>query len=127
MPFALLDKYDEVYHAPPSGHIASLTEAHPEVLDRQKFLAKLPKSVISNGRIIEIRSGIADILNGHPSDNNTIKDQDTISLKTHVMDTDNSDITTIKIKTEQGTKYIVRLKFDDTFKTLRSYLDTALK
>jgi hypothetical protein len=38
-----------------------------------------------------------------------------------------SEITTLKIKTDQGQKIIARLRYDDTFKTLRSLLDPYLR
>jgi hypothetical protein len=56
------------------------------------------------------------------------KESDIITIKTHVPEKSvDNDCTTLKIKAAQGTKFIIKLKFDDTIKTLRQYLNQHLQ
>ena len=104
--------------------IAQNNQGVPENISKRNFLNKLPKSVIKNGKVINIREGIDELLTKKQDE--MITQGDTQYIKTHVLESDTTEVTTLKIETESG-KIILRLKYDDSFKTLRNYLDPLLK
>ena len=124
VPFNLVDRTNDNYNAKVIGSVKSFNTSNSVApMDTRTFLSKIPKQVIKNGKVIEVRSGVSDILqeNGSSSDvKDTLIQVDNITPR-------ESEITTLKIKTEQGQKIIVKLRYDDTFKTLRTLLDPYLK
>jgi hypothetical protein len=124
VPITLIDKHEEVFNPQLSvSNIKNLGGNSP-ALDKQKFLAKLPKSVITNGKIIDVRNGIEELIEP------TV--DESVNIKTHIDPlaehfNHHDNITAIQVKTEQGQKLILQLKFDDTIKMLRHYIDPYVK
>jgi len=98
-----------------------------------QFLNKLPSKVIKNGKIVDIKSDLKDKLKGSDS-----TPSETIMIEEGEKQTDNqkridqagkmeiaqSDITTIRVKSEKGDKtYIIKMKYSDTIGDLRRQIN----
>eukprot|EP00191_Tetraselmis_sp_GSL018_P003165 CAMPEP_0177603448 /NCGR_PEP_ID=MMETSP0419_2-20121207/15519_1 /TAXON_ID=582737 /ORGANISM="Tetraselmis sp., Strain GSL018" /LENGTH=553 /DNA_ID=CAMNT_0019097223 /DNA_START=871 /DNA_END=2532 /DNA_ORIENTATION=+ len=128
-------------------HIRSMEDlkrgapAPPQSADR--FLGKLPQSVVRNGRLIDIRSDIEGILKpskedipesvvktndfnqGKQTDATTLVPGDAaVGADCGRAPASEDRITTLRVKREDGAHfYCVELRFDDTIGDLRSALD----
>ena len=101
------------------------------------FLNKLPKSVVREGKVIDIRDSVGKTLTGESSSSSPDKPQVSV-VETAVTKTMQKalaearadrpktprDITTLRIKSESGSHtYIVKMRFRETIGDLRRYLD----
>ncbi|CAB3977295.1 UBX domain-containing 11-like [Paramuricea clavata] len=104
----------------------------------EKFLERLPPSVIKNGKIIDIRSGIENTIKagssaGFKESQVTVIDTPVIQeIKTRVQSggdrplSVNYNVTTLRIKSEKGDQtYILKLKFTDTIASVRKYINVV--
>ncbi|XP_028409932.1 UBX domain-containing protein 11-like [Dendronephthya gigantea] len=101
----------------------------------EKFLDRLPPSVIRNGKIIDIRSGIENTLKGSSdgSKEGLVSVIDTPVIQEIKSRTQSGgqrpqsvsyDVTTLRIKSEKGDQtYILKLKFTDTVASIRKYIN----
>lgn len=107
-------------------------------LSSEQFLNKLPKSVVRDGKVIDIRDSIGRTLTGQ---NNSTGGQEKLHIT--VVETAVTkaiqktiaqphadrpktprDITTLRIKSESGTHtYILKMRFHETVGDLRKYLN----
>lgn len=99
-----------------------------------KFLQNLPPSVIRNGKIIDVRSGIADSLK---SSSESLGENQVSLIDTPVVQEikaraqsggerplSGHQVTTLRIKSEKGDQtYILKLKFTDTIASVRKYIN----
>jgi hypothetical protein len=62
--FDLVDKHQEDYQPQViKDRIKTIHNLNEnEVLDQETFLNRLPKAVINNGRVIDVRDGIANLM-----------------------------------------------------------------
>nr|CAB3267479.1 UBX domain-containing protein 11-like [Phallusia mammillata] len=101
----------------------------------EKFLDKLPKSVIRDSKVVDVRSTIRDVLAPSGDEN--------VSRSTEIVETEQvkemqermnlpekerppsaRDVTTVRIKSEDGKKtFVLKMKFTDTIGDLRKYID----
>ncbi|XP_076456956.1 UBX domain-containing protein 11-like [Babylonia areolata] len=99
------------------------------------FLNKLPKSVVRDGKVIDIRDSVGKTLTGESSSPDKVQ---VAVVETAVTKTIQSalsqakaerpktprDISTLRIKSETGSHtYIVKMRFKETIGDLRRYLD----
>lgn len=73
--FKLLDKLDDIYKSEKNnkyGDLSSIDEESLKPLSKDEFLAQLPKNVVKDGKIYEIREEIERKLDGN-QDNKTEK------------------------------------------------------
>lgn len=98
-----------------------------------QFLSRLPPSVIKEGKIIDVRSGVADVIKGGEGRSgvqvlNTPALQD---IKSRSKDdprpqSGTTQVTTLRIKSETGeVTYILKMKFTDCIGDVRSHIDAA--
>eukprot|EP00040_Diaphanoeca_grandis_P003116 m.23806 g.23806 ORF g.23806 m.23806 type:complete len:512 (-) comp14365_c0_seq1:166-1701(-) len=132
----------------PSSNIHGVSDlGHQETVKQvsaESLLNKLPKSVIKNGRVIDIRGGVADLLSVGASGNRvsvlntdvldrfktklTQFDAETIDEedeheKQHVAEPQ-AEIVTLQVKSEDGKDtYVLKLTSNDTVKTVREHLN----
>ncbi|KAL7748593.1 UBX domain-containing protein 11 [Sorochytrium milnesiophthora] len=118
-------------------------------LSKADFLAKLPKEVIRDGKIVDVRHAISDIISGPSSAQqetwtmpafavpSTSSSNQTAPLPatgtlvpTHV-DSATAEVQAsavhIRVCTPDGAQYSIRLLGTDTLALLRTYLDKALR
>lgn len=115
-------------------------------LTQTQFLNKLPKSVIRDGKIIDVRDSIGNALSGTENKagstnvtliNTSVTKEMSESVANRngpTADAVNSpqrpkssyqDVTTLRVVAEQGAHtYIVKMKFSETIGDLRTYMDT---
>ncbi|KAL5457531.1 hypothetical protein EMCRGX_G034801 [Ephydatia muelleri] len=93
-----------------------------------KFLKRLPESVVHNGRVIDIRSGIVQALqSSEPNTKVTLVDTPVVCEIKHRVDTADSNrpitpahMTTIRVKSENGDQtYILKMRYTDTIGDIR--------
>lgn len=96
-----------------------------------QFLSRLPQSVIKEGKIIDVRSGVANVIKG-ASGHSDIKVLETPVLqdiKSRSSDSSRpqsgkAQVTTLRIKSETGeVTYILKMKFTDTVGDVRRHID----
>ncbi|XP_044178357.1 UBX domain-containing protein 11-like isoform X2 [Acropora millepora] len=96
-----------------------------------QFLSRLPQSVIKEGKIIDVRSGVANVIKG-VSGHSDIKVLETPVLqdiKSRSSDSSRpqsgkAQVTTLRIKSETGeVTYILKMKFTDTVGDVRRHID----
>ncbi|KAK7478069.1 hypothetical protein BaRGS_00030675 [Batillaria attramentaria] len=102
------------------------------------FLNKLPKSVIRDGKVIDIRDSVGKTLMGQNNSSGgadklqitvvetavTKSMQKTIAQAKSPRPKTPRDITTLRIKSETGSHtYILKMKFQETIRDLRHYLN----
>ncbi|KAH9496242.1 UBX domain-containing protein 11 [Bulinus truncatus] len=101
-------------------------------LTQSQFINKLPKSVIKDGKVIEIRDSVAKTLMGQDSSVKPVITLDNMDAQAHPSaegpptgpHSQNSKYTTLRILTENGEQtLIVKMRFDETIGDLRKYLD----
>eukprot|EP00798_Chlamydomonas_sp_ICE-L_P014899 gene14899-20945_t len=158
VPLKVVDRTSEEMPDPsapaPSGKggnvhsFQDLEERGADPVSKKDFLSKLPQSVIRNGKVIDIRGGVASAM-GVPAqcDSSTAAPTKPNVVSTHMdnlldtcqrnhvgpvlpasksgEDTAVHEITTLQVKSEDGSQmYILKLKYDDSVATLRADLDT---
>ena len=102
----------------------------------EKFLESLPPSIIKNGKIVDIRSGIENAIKesaGHNRDTQvSVIDTPVIKeIKSRAQSggpdrplSASYNVATLRIKSEQGDQtYILKLKFTDTIACVRKYIN----
>jgi len=98
-----------------------------------QFLSRLPQSVIKDGKIIDVRSGIANVIKGGEG-HSDVKVLDTPVLqeiKSRRTDgprpqSGTTQVSTLRIKSETGEMtYILKMKFTDCIRDVRSHIDAA--
>ncbi|MBN3291294.1 UBX11 protein, partial [Polypterus senegalus] len=103
-------------------------------LSMEQFLKKLPKTVIKEGKVIDIRGSVQQNLQGTSKEQKDsvilIETPCLISLKERLEIDESSrvpsakDISTLRIKSEDGEKtFIVKMYFSETIGHLRTYLN----
>ena len=101
----------------------------------EKFLERLPPSVIKNGKIVDVRSGIENAIKRSAEDN---KESQVSVIDTPVIQEIKSraqsgtdrplsasyNVATLRIKSQKGDQtYILKLKFTDTIASVRKYIN----
>ncbi|KAJ7378359.1 UBX domain-containing protein 11 [Desmophyllum pertusum] len=98
-----------------------------------QFLSRLPQSVIKDGKIIDVRSGVANVIKGAEGQSD-VKILDTPALqeiKSRGVDgprpqSGTTHVSTLRIKSETGEMtYILKMKFTDCIRDVRSHIDAA--
>jgi len=156
VPIKLEDRRRERYHAavPPAGSralsnvkgFASIGEEKPAPQSKNELLGRLPQSVIRNGKIIEVRSGVSAAM-GSTSPEKALVNTAVDSLlsqstrfslgpscrapqasahSTEGASTGGAEVevTTLQVKNEDGSEtFVLRLKYDDTIGDVRLALN----
>lgn len=98
-----------------------------------QFLQKLPKSVVKDGKVIDIRNSVGENLTdgkgGQPAV--TVVETDTVKdIKRRLEGSEDRrpmtprNITTLRVKSDTGNHtYILKMKFQETIRDLRKYID----
>nr|XP_011429080.2 UBX domain-containing protein 11 isoform X3 [Crassostrea gigas] len=98
-----------------------------------QFLQKLPKSVVKDGKVIDIRNSVGENLTdgkgGQPAV--TVVETDTVKdIKRRLEGNEDRrpmtprNITTLRVKSDTGNHtYILKMKFQETIRDLRKYID----
>ena len=108
-----------------------------------QFLNKLPKSIVKDGKVIDVRDSVGKTLTGNDTSSkprvSVISTSVTREMSKSVDASDigqttnerpksyrgHGDVTTLRVVTENGDHtYIVKMKFNETLGNLRTYLDT---
>ncbi|KAL3882584.1 hypothetical protein ACJMK2_028914 [Sinanodonta woodiana] len=127
-----LDKDNQVEEQELDLNLEVTSELPGPQLTVEQFLNKLPKSVIKEGKIIDIRESIGETLKGSkesPTNVTLIETSVLQEMKKRLETTEKRpytprDITTLRIKSETGNHtYIVKMRFHETIGDLRKYLD----
>uniref|UniRef100_A0A8C4T0V1 UBX domain-containing protein 11 n=1 Tax=Erpetoichthys calabaricus TaxID=27687 RepID=A0A8C4T0V1_ERPCA len=101
-------------------------------LSMEQFLKKLPKTIIKEGKVIDIRGSVQQNLQGTSKEQKDsvilIETPCLISLKERYNESSRvpsaKDISTLRIKSEDGEKtFIVKMYFSETIGHLRTYLN----
>lgn len=103
-------------------------------MTQNQFLNKLPKTVIKDGRVIDIRDSVAKTLAGQDTTTRplvTLDSKESTDTSPTVVtlperpQSQPGKMTTLRILTENGEQaLIVKMKFDETIGDLRRLLDT---
>lgn len=99
----------------------------------EQFLSRLPQSVIKEGKIIDVRSGVASVIKGGAGhsdvkvlDTPALQDIKTRSASGPRPQSGSPQVTTLRIKSESGEMtYILKMKFTDCIADVRSHIDAA--
>lgn len=99
-----------------------------------QFLSRLPQSVIKDGKIIDVRSGVENVIKGGERQSD-IQVLDTPVLQeiklrgaetTRPQSAGKTQVSTLRIKSETGEMtYILKMKFTDCIRDVRSHIDAA--
>ncbi|XP_060063648.1 UBX domain-containing protein 11-like isoform X2 [Ylistrum balloti] len=111
-----------------------VTSEHPgKKMSSEQFLNKLPKNVIKDGKVIDIRESVHDTLKGGKStvppvtvvDTDVVKDmRKRLELEESKRPSTPRDISTLRVKSDSGNQtYILKMKFWETIGDLRKYID----
>ncbi|CAG5131965.1 unnamed protein product [Candidula unifasciata] len=127
-----------------SGRQLMMTSKHPgKIMTQTQFLKKLPKTIIKNGKVIDIRDSVGRTLassDGSTADackpnitliNTSVTKEMSESVASSGSATErpgsykgHGDVTTLRVVTGNGDHtYIVKMKFKETVGDLRTYLD----
>lgn len=98
-----------------------------------QFLSRLPQSVIKEGKIIDVRSGLANVIKGGTghSDVKVLETPALQDIKSRSTDSSRpqsarTQVSTLRIKSETGeVTYILKMKFTDTIEAVRGHIDAA--
>lgn len=98
-----------------------------------QFLSRLPQSVIKEGKIIDVRSGLANVIKGGTghSDVKVLETPALQDIKSRSTDSSRpqsarTQVSTLRIKSETGeVTYILKMKFTDTIGAVRGHIDAA--
>lgn len=99
-----------------------------------QFLSRLPQSVIKEGKIIDVRSGVANVIKGVSGHSDIkvletpvlqdIKSRSEKSSDSSRPQSGKAQVTTLRIKSETGeVTYILKMKFTDTVGDVRRHID----
>ncbi|XP_048769463.1 UBX domain-containing protein 11-like isoform X2 [Ostrea edulis] len=97
-----------------------------------QFLQKLPKSVIKDGKVIDIRDAVGEnFRDAKTSQSVMVVETDTVKdMKKRLDGSESSrpitprNITTLRVKSDTGSQtYILKMKFQETIRDLRKYID----
>lgn len=99
-----------------------------------QFLSRLPQSVIKEGKIIDVRSGVANVIKGVSGHSDIkvletpvlqdIKSRSEKSSDSSRPQSGKAQATTLRIKSETGeVTYILKMKFTDTVGDVRRHID----
>lgn len=104
------------------------TAEHPQSVER--FLNKLPSNVIRDGKILDIRSSIGELIGKGSSknNNNNIEVAETAVVKQiqtgEGSGGDQGPVATLRVKLDGGSKtLIVKLRYTDTIQDVRTFVD----
>ena len=129
---------DQTKHATTSEGSAggSVTSSPPfQPIGVDQFLNQLPKSVIKQGKVIDIRDSVGKVLTDASSSQvrsgvTVVETAATKTLQKAMAESGTDrpktprDITTLRIKSENGNRtYIVKMRFKETIGELRQYLN----
>ena len=156
VPIKLEDRRRESYRAaaPPAGSralsnvkgFASIGQEKPAPQSKSELLGRLPQSVIRNGKIIEVRSGVSAAMGSTSPDRalvNTAVDSllsqstrfslgpscrapqaSAQSMEGASTGGAEVEVTTLQVKSEDGSEtFVLRLKYDDTIGDVRLALN----
>lgn len=97
------------------------------------FLSNLPSSVIKSGKIVDIRDGLKETLQGNPIRKNDVIICETEAVEEMKLRMTSSrqsrpstaiSITTLRIKSETGSQtYVLKMKYTQTIQDVRSHLE----
>lgn len=99
-----------------------------------QFLSQLPQSVIKDGKIIDVRSGVENVIKGGARQTDVqILDTPVLQeIKSRGVETarpqsaGKTQVSTLRIKSETGEMtYILKMKFTDCIRDVRSHVDAA--
>ncbi|RMX52794.1 hypothetical protein pdam_00021372, partial [Pocillopora damicornis] len=151
VPFEVQDKRDIVFEDrrtallfPGTGqslageeNAKSRVESHTPGQKQQsvdQFLSRLPQSVIKDGKIIDVRSGVGNIIKGGERQSD-VQVLDTPVLQeiklrgaetTRPQSAGKTQVSTLRIKSETGEMtYILKMKFTDCIRDVRSHVDAV--
>ncbi|CAF1220465.1 unnamed protein product [Adineta ricciae] len=108
-------------HLPPIPHGAKTesNDQRPKV-HVQQFLNRLPKTVIKNGQVIDIRQNIEQQLTGKQE--STIRCESAISEHKHGAD-DHISVSTLRIRSHDGQQtYVIKMKVTSTIKDVKQVI-----
>ncbi|XP_069130862.1 UBX domain-containing protein 11-like isoform X3 [Argopecten irradians] len=102
-------------------------------LSTEQFLSKLPKNVVKDGKVIDIRDSVNNTLKGGTStvppvtvvDTDVVKDmRKRLEIEESRRPSTPRDISTLRVKSDSGNQtYILKMKFWETIGDLRKYID----
>ncbi|KAL8576046.1 hypothetical protein ACOMHN_052064 [Nucella lapillus] len=133
-----LQETDQTRHAMTSAGSDSVSVTSDLPFPRIKvdvFLNKLPKAVVKDGKVIDIRDSVGKTLTGESSSSEKVHVAVVETAVTKTIQNALSqakvdrpktprDITTLRIKSQTGSHtYIVKMRFKETVSDLRRYLD----
>jgi hypothetical protein len=94
--------------------VNTVLNSNTTVVDSSKYLASIPKSVVKDGRIIEVRAGIEKVIGG--------KKEEFIFIPTEVI---GEEVTTIKVTAPTGVKIVMKLYQKDSVETVRKHVESV--
>ncbi|KAI4876593.1 hypothetical protein NFI96_014818 [Prochilodus magdalenae] len=111
-----------------------LTGQHPgQALSMERFLNKLPESVVRGGKVISIRSSLKGHLQGSAggTESHSVSVVETPALQnlrerleSSEADRSEAEVTTLRVKSEDGERtFLLKMFFTDTIAHLRQHLD----
>ncbi|XP_062604679.1 UBX domain-containing protein 11-like [Saccostrea cucullata] len=128
---------EKSHHAAPNNtpentHLKIATELPGKKMTVGQFLQKLPKSVIKDGKVIDIRNAVGEnFKDARSSQGVTVVETDTVKDIKKRLDEDEGsrpmtprNITTLRVKSDTGNHtYILKMKFHETIGDVRKYID----
>ena len=121
-----------------SDDTTTRTETIDDVTHRQsveRFLSRLPPSVMKNGKIIDIRDGVKENLSSTTKKNEVIvadtevmRDiQERVNSGTKSRPTTASAVTTLRVKSPQGDRtYMLKMRYTDTVGQVKRQLEKVM-
>eukprot|EP00042_Codosiga_hollandica_P040561 m.350211 g.350211 ORF g.350211 m.350211 type:complete len:517 (+) comp55896_c0_seq1:904-2454(+) len=121
--------------AAPQGAIHSINTLgqQGQVISAEAFLARIPKAVVQNGKLIDVRAGIAEALRPPAQPKAVVTLVPTVvteEIKQRLETTEAQrpvtphDIATLQVKSEDGKNvYVIKLRFTATISDVRKALD----
>ncbi|XP_021354051.1 UBX domain-containing protein 11-like isoform X3 [Mizuhopecten yessoensis] len=127
------DPVHEMYRSDTSEKL-QVTSEHPgKKMSTEQFLSKLPKNVIKDGKVIDIRGSVNNTLKGGKPmgppvtvvDTDVVKDmRKRLEMEESRRPSTPRDISTLRVKSDSGNQtYILKMKFWETIGDLRKYID----
>nr|XP_022289531.1 UBX domain-containing protein 11-like isoform X2 [Crassostrea virginica] len=120
-------------NTPEHSQLKIATEAPGPKMTVDQFLQKLPKSVIKDGKVIDIRNSVGENLKDGKGVQTTVTVVETDTVKDLKKRLDDNkevrpmtprNITTLRVKSDTGNHtYILKMKFHETIGDLRKYVD----
>ncbi|XP_065838369.1 UBX domain-containing protein 11-like [Oscarella lobularis] len=141
-PFALTDRREEVYQDrrhqtsfPGAGRSLqgdrqlssvefSEAKSHGSPVSTEQFLRRLPKAVVRKGKVIDVRSEIAEHVKCSGKTGSTTLVETPIVGEIRSQHSLTKDVTTLRVKSETGDQtYLIKMRYDDTISDLRKYIN----